>query len=272
MNNTVLRFPSGKPKALTFSYDDGVREDVRLIDIFKKYGLYGTFNVNSGTFQNGGNRLSAEEVKALYRPAGQELACHSLTHPFLERMPDDRVLFEVMEDRKNLEALTGEIIRGMAYPYGTYNARTVELLKAAGIKYCRTVTSTNDFRLPTNWLALTATCHHNGEKLFELADKFINETPYDRDDGWLFYVWGHSYEFPQRDNWDRIEKFAEQVAGKEDVWYATNMQIYEYITAYRALEFSMDGKLAYNPTAIDVWCAVSDKIYCIPAGQTAAII
>lgn len=266
----VLRFPDGKPKALTFSYDDGVRQDIRLVDIFKTHGLFGTFNVNSGGF-GGGRRMTAEQIKELYIPAGQELACHAVHHPFLEKLPDATALVEVLDDRRALEALSGQIIQGMAYPYGTYSARTKELLAAAGIKYSRTVQSTLKFDIPEDWLAMPATCHHKNEKLFELADKFVGETPTERQHGWLFYVWGHSYEFDNDDNWDRIEKFAAQVAGKTDVWYATNMQIYDYVTAYRALEFAVDGKQVYNPTAIDVWFMVDGTTYHAPAGKTIAI-
>ena len=133
MDLRLVRFPGGKPKALTFSYDDGVEQDVRLVEIFKKHNLFGTFNVNSGCFGNK-NRLTAEQVKDLYIPAGQELACHAVHHPFLEKLPDSTALTEVLDDRRALEELSGEIIQGMAYPYGTYNARTIELLKAAGIK------------------------------------------------------------------------------------------------------------------------------------------
>ena len=42
-----MRFPGGKAKALTLSYDDGVRQDKKLIEIFNKNGIKGTFNVNS---------------------------------------------------------------------------------------------------------------------------------------------------------------------------------------------------------------------------------
>ena len=271
MTSRRLRFPGGKPKALTFSYDDGVTQDIRLIEIFKKYGLFGTFNVNSGCFENGGNRMTAAQIRDLYIPAGQELACHAVHHPFLETLPDAAVLTEVLDDRRALEALSGQLIQGMAYPYGTYNERTKELLAAAGIKYSRTVKSTLTFDITEDWLAMPATCHHKNEKLFELANKFVNETPTPRQNGWLFYVWGHSYEFDNDNNWDRIETFAEQISGKEDVWYATNMQIYEYVTAYRALEFSVDGTLAYNPTAIDVWFQANGKDYFAPAGKTVSL-
>ncbi len=271
MTTKVVRFPEGKAKALTFSYDDGVVQDVRLVEIFKKHNLLGTFNVNSGCFDNGGRRMTAQQVKDLYLPAGQELACHTVHHPFLEKLPDATALLEVLDDRRALEELSGEIVQGMAYPYGTYTARTVELLKAAGIKYCRTVISTEDFRLPDNWLTLTSTCHHKNKRLFELADKFVNETPTPRQHGWLFYVWGHSYEFDDDKNWDRIERFAEQISKRGDVWYATNMQIYDYLTAYHALTFSVDGCKVYNPSAIDVWFCANGKDCYVPAGKTVTL-
>lgn len=275
--NVYLRFPEGRPKALTFSYDDGVEEDRRLVDIFQSHGLYGTFNVNSGLFTARENGLTEEGVKGLYLPAGQELACHGLTHGCLEDLPEDGALYEVMEDRRRLEALTGGIVRGMAYPYGAFSDRTVALLRAAGIAYCRTVISTGDFRLPEDWLRLTATCHHDDERLFELADRFTAQTPGSGEHGWLFYVWGHSYEFTQKNNWERIETFADRVARREDVWYATNMQIFDYVTAFRSLRFSLDGRVVRNPSAQQVWFVhrilPSDpgKLCSVAPGQTLAI-
>lgn len=37
----------GKKKAITFSFDDGVTQDIRMIEILNKYGLKCTFNLNS---------------------------------------------------------------------------------------------------------------------------------------------------------------------------------------------------------------------------------
>ena len=51
-----MRFPEGRLKAVTFSYDDGVRQDERLIEIFDKYGVKGTFNINSGIMGSAENR------------------------------------------------------------------------------------------------------------------------------------------------------------------------------------------------------------------------
>jgi len=50
MSAIQMLFPNGKIKAVTLSYDDGVEQDIRLIEIMKKYGLKGTFNINSGLY------------------------------------------------------------------------------------------------------------------------------------------------------------------------------------------------------------------------------
>ena len=48
MGSIFIQFPKGKRKALTLSYDDGVEQDIRLIENMKQHGLKGTFNLNSG--------------------------------------------------------------------------------------------------------------------------------------------------------------------------------------------------------------------------------
>ena len=45
-----MRLKDGKTKVLTLSYDDGVVQDIRLIEIMNKYGLKGTFNINSALY------------------------------------------------------------------------------------------------------------------------------------------------------------------------------------------------------------------------------
>lgn len=42
-------YPNGLEKALTFSYDDGRVFDRKLVEIFNRYGVKGTFHLNSGT-------------------------------------------------------------------------------------------------------------------------------------------------------------------------------------------------------------------------------
>ncbi len=160
-----------------------------------------------------------------------------------------------LKDRIELKKIFYRQIRGMAYAYGRYTEETLQILKNCGIKYSRTTDSTRNFLIPTNWLELMPTCHHNDEKLFELLDAFLasEEEKYYMRLPRLFYLWGHSYEFDNNNNWEVIEKFAKKVGNRDDVWYATNIEVYEYVKAFDSLEFSMDGRIVYNPSGFDVY-------------------
>ena len=161
------------------------------------------------------------------------------------------------------------IVRGMAYPYGSFNEDVLKALECAGIAYSRTVHSTGDFDIPTDWLKLSATCHHSDPKLFKYCDEFLfNSFKKPK----LFYLWGHSYEFDDDNNWEVIEKFANKMGDKSDIWYATNIEIYNYVTAYNRLIFSVETHKVYNPNAIPIWffCDYnnSKKIIKVDAGDT----
>ncbi len=274
---TYMRFPGGRSKAFTFSYDDGVKQDRRFVAILNRYNLHGTFNLNSSTLSaeiDPEKRVAHCELTQLYYP-NHEVAMHGLHHPFFETLSDDNLMYEVLEDRKCLEADTGRVIRGMAYPYGTYNSRTLEVLRNIKVAYSRTTNSTHSFGIPEDWLLLHPTCHHSDPELFNLTDRFLNadclRSPM------MFYVWGHTYEFDNENTdkgWDYIENFCQKISGHEDtVWYATNGDIYRYVTEYRRLEFSLDGTIVYNPSAVDIYFAIrnlSGKTveYTVKSGQT----
>ena len=276
----TLRFPGGLAKALTLSYDDAVVEDIRLIEIMKQHGLKGTFNINSSQYipvgyeyptPGYGHRMEKDFVTKLYTEAGMEAGIHAYTHPHLEALPAAQIAYEIVRDRATLEEQFGTIVRGGAYPYGTYNDTVLQVLKDCGIAYCRTVVSTEKFDLPTDWLRLPATCHHKNPRLMELAEKFITAEPQPNEDAYLFYLWGHSYEFARDDNWHVIEDFAARIGGHDDIWYATNIEICEYVEAYNSLRFSMDMKLAHNPTSTDVWFMRGRKLFHVPAGKTVVL-
>lgn len=270
-----MRFPGGRKKAVTLSYDDGVEQDVQLIDIMEEHGLKGTFNLNSACYAEEGTvypegtihrRMTKQQVSDLYRREGIEVAVHGAIHPFLEQLPINLCTKDLLNDRENLEEQFETIVRGMAYPYGTYNNQVVECMKSVGIVYSRTVHSTHNFYMPTDWMRLNATCHHNDPKLMELAHQFIDDENHNAP--WMFYLWGHSYEFEQNNNWEVMEEFASYVGGREEVWYATNIEIYEYTEAYNRLVFSMDGRRVYNPTSFELFFSCEGKLYNVQPGQT----
>lgn len=273
-----MRFPEGKAKALTLSYDDGVRQDKRLVQIMNKHGIKGTFNINGARFgtsyvaasgeQRG--RMTVEEALECYNSGEHEVAIHGYTHPFMEQVPHDAMAYEIIKDRESIESIFGRIVKGMAYPMGTTSDEVVEVLKACGISYSRTTKATERFDLPTDWLRLPATCHHKNPRLMELAEKFA-ETDVTRMSR-LFYLWGHSYEFDNDDNWNVIEEFCDYIGGREDIWYATNMEIYEYCEAYGRMKTSADGKIVYNPTGTKLWFQNQDgKMFSVASGETLKI-
>lgn len=279
MASIYMRFPNGLAKTLTLSYDDAVEQDIRLMKILDKNGIKCTFNINTGCFAKEGTvypkgqihrRMTEKQAVELYSGSGHEVAVHALTHPFLEQLPTNAVIKEVSEDRANIERLFGKITRGMAYPFGTYSDGVVKCLEACGIVYSRTTKATENFGLPRDWLRLDPTCHHSCPRLDELADKFVNETP--NRGPMLFYLWGHSYEFDQNNNWELIEKFASKIGGKSDIWYATNIDIYDYIKAYESIIFSNDLSVVHNPSAQTVWFCKNDKPYSVKSGETIKII
>ncbi len=260
MKNVLFQFPAGRRKALTMSYDDGVVEDRQLIKIFNKFDIKGSFHVNAGLIGKG-NRIPAEEYKELYK--GHEISCHSYTHPFLERIPKVAALNQVTEDRKELEALMGYPVRGMSYPMGTYSTEVKKTLDAADIVYCRTTISTGRFGMPDNWLEWHPTCHHR-EDILTKAEIF-KESHHNFS---LFYVWGHSYEFERNCNWDLIEKFCAAIAHRDDIWYATNIEIYNYMMALQRLEFTAVCDKVHNPSAMPVWLNVEGETVKIEPGET----
>lgn len=224
-------------KYVTFSFDDGVTQDKRFIEVLNKYGLKATFNLNSSLFglkggweQNGKwlnhNKISPLEVKDVY--AGHEVAVHTLTHPNLTGETDEAVEYQVEEDRKQLSRLVGYTVRGMAYPCGGVNNddRVAGIIKEkTGVAYARTISSTYSFDLPTNVHRLNPTVHiGDAEKLFALAEEFISLKT---DKPQLFYIWGHAYEFDVMDEmtWEKLEEFCKLISGKEDIVYGTNIEV-----------------------------------------------
>ena len=228
---------NGKNKAITFSFDDGVFQDVKTIEILDKYGIKATFNLNSATFgapnylelPNGKKinrtRLTHNQIKETYK--NHEVAVHTLTHYNLTELSEDAIIWQVEEDRKNLEKLVGYPIRCMAYPCGGVNNddRVADIIKNhTEIKFARTITSSGNFDLQENLYQFNPTVYMvHYEEMIDLAEKFINletETPK------LFYVWGHTYEFDMDDiNYEKFEKFCKLISGKEDIFYGTNGEV-----------------------------------------------
>lgn len=226
-------------KFLTFSFDDGTVEDRRLIALFDRYGLRGTFNLNSGKF--GVRReivhegipvhhyvIEQEEAKTLYQ--NHEVAAHTVHHPNLVKISRQEVIHEVADDCRALEELTGQQILGMAYPgAGLYYTQEVAdiIRENTQIRYARGCKNHHTFQLPENLMLWEPTCHQNDSQLLELGRAFVQADASEED--LLFYVWGHSFEFEKFKSWDLFERFCEMMAGKPDIEYVTNGEVARYL-------------------------------------------
>lgn len=224
-------------KMLTFSYDDGVTQDIRLIELFNKYNLKATFNLNSellgrdGELIREGRRVShiknkPEDIKKIY--AGHEIAVHTLTHPNLTELDEDEIIRQVNKDRENLSDLAGYQVYGMAYPCGgvNNNDRVADIIRNnTPIRYARTITSSHSFEPQSNLLRFNPTVYHHEEwdLMFKLGEEFINmeNTSVPQ----IFYIWGHAYEFDIHNTWDKMEEFLKLMSGRDDIFYGTNSQV-----------------------------------------------
>lgn len=271
-----MRFPQGKFKALTFSYDDGVKADLHLLTIFERYGLKGTFNINSKLFDCAcwHDRMDEEATYNAFANSGQEIALHGARHIFMDKVPLPEAIKEVVDNRAYLEEKFERIVRGMAYAYNGFNGQIKDVLAKLGVAYARTTADTHSFSIPQDWLELNPTCHHRDPEFGAIADKFFTQSPaneFKHREPWLFFVWGHSYEFDDDNNWEVIENVAKRAKAQSDeIWFATNMEIYEYVQAYNNLVFSLDGERVCNPSAIPVWIEIRGKVYKVDAGATVA--
>lgn len=270
-------YPEGRRKAFTLSYDDALDCDIPLVEMMRSRGVRGTFNANSAICpaepagENGykWNKLVLSQYAAVYGD-DMEIAVHGGRHPYWNRLPTAQAMADIAWDRRALEQVTGKPVLGAAAPYGAVNDDVVTMLRLAGIRYCRLGGVTNELELPeqVDWLRFKGTCRHRSPKLMELAEWFVSGAP---EEGklFLFCVWGHTYEFVKQGNWHVMERLLDTVSGREDVWYATNLEIAAYLQDAERLE--EDGNAVRNPTERDLWVCADETVIRVPAGGSAAL-
>lgn len=272
----ICRFPEGKRIAVTTSFDDGQTFDRRIVEAFNAWGLKATFNLNSGKLQRTGGPavesvsrpgdrtyLDASEVAELFR--GHEVAIHTVTHPWLERLDASQVATEVLEDRKALEDIVGHPVRGMAYPFGTYSPQVIATLRGLGIVYSRTTENAASCFPPAEPLAWASTAHQYAENP-TVPERFAALHANARYSG-VFFIWGHGFEFHDRNDWAALERIYKPLSGHADVWYCTNIELFDYEAARHRVQIAANRRTAFNPCALTVTLNVDGKLVDVPPGQ-----
>ncbi len=283
MKYTFMRYPGGLSKAVTLSYDDGTTADARLCDTITRYGMKGTFNLVGMNVERG-DGLSLDYVREGILARGHEVTNHGYLHRAMDcvRMAD--AIAEVLDGRRVLERTLGIMVRGYAYADRCLRrdqspelyARVRPMLENLEVTYARTAGGDNDsFNLPDDFYQWMPTAHHNNPALFDWIDRFtamdVNALYTAERRPRLFYLWGHAYEFDRHNNWDRLEQICRTLGGKDDIWYATNGEIYDYVQAYRSLVFSADGLTVYNPTLHTVFLEYDGTPFTVPSGATVTL-
>lgn len=282
MRYRYMRFPGGRAKALTLSYDDGCVSDLRLAELLNRYGIKATFNLTGAPFTHGedGWHMTAEQVKQGIVPGGHEIAVHGQHHIAPGCVCASDGINDILECRKTLERVFGGIIRGMAYPdsgitnlVGGVSLSEIEsYITMLGMAYARTLGGDNcRFEMPMDWLRWMPTAHHTNPRLFEYLELFLKkENPEAVPKGApkLFYLWGHSFEFDNNHNWELMEDFCKAASGHEEIWYATNLEICDYAAAYRSLRFDVANTLVLNPTLYEIWFWADGTVYSVKPGET----
>lgn len=275
MVRKFMRYPEGRAKAVTLSYDDGVQQDMHMIELMKRYGVKGTFNLNSGRFITRDHvypegkvwrAMVDEDVLPTYDPEICSVATHSVFHPTLLNASEAEIAEQILSDRRALEERFGRIVNGHAIPNGPHDETTIRVGKLCGLKFMRSVRSSHSFEYPKCLLPLDPTCSHSDPELMSLTEKFLTETP--KENPFLLYVWGHTYTFEGENNWYIIEDFMKAVSGRDDVWYATNDEIFDYAEKFGQLECSADGNIVSNPTDTEIWFQASGKVHSVKPGET----
>lgn len=255
-------YPFGKAKAFNVTYDDGVLQDVRFVELLNAYNLKGTFNLNSGLMENEFEwrhesgvvvkRLPKEKVLSLYD--GHEIASHTLTHTYLEGKSKDEIMFELKEDKKNLENLFNRGIKGFAVPFEYYDDLIEVCTKKCGFEYTRIPEETLTFKPQTDYHKWKATVFHLDEAFENLAKAFISTD----EELALFQIVGHSYDLDTENMWDKIEGVFKEISSQNDILPMTTIEVIGYLKAMEQAEIT-DSHII-NHSEQTLWFSVNDAI------------
>ena len=262
-------YPEGKKKAFNVSYDDGVLQDVRFVNMMNRYGLKGTFNLNyelmcqefEWVHESGMNvkRLSKSEVVALYQ--GHEIASHSLTHPSLDQLSDEAIRYELGHDKWCLSQLFGCEIVGFGVPFDYYDERIAGFAKWLGFEYVRTSEESYSYLPPENPYFWAAGTYHVMPGFKSFVEGF-----FDADEELaLCQIVGHSYDLDVYDMWDYMEWYLCKISEDPEILSMTNGELVRYLTAMKSVEIE-DGYIK-NHSDQRLWFDVDGEILSLVPGE-----
>ena len=227
---------------ITASWDDGHKLDIRLAALHRKYGIKATFYIAPHNREiPAENLLSDTQVAELSKDF--EIGAHTMTHPQLPLVSDEVARGEIADSKTYLEKVTGKPVTTFCYPRGQYTRAHVDMVKAAGYSYARTI---NRYSLSASPLLQSPTSVHTYDhwsyilptlkvarynpitfaRLYRRWDKQAIYL-FDRamKEGGVFHLWGHSWEIENNDDWQRLEAVFKYIAHRDGARYVTNGEL-----------------------------------------------
>ena len=263
-------YPQGKTKAFNITYDDGVLQDVRFVELMNKYGLKGTFNLNSGlmetefewTHKNGMTvkRLPTSVVAELYQ--NHEVASHTLTHPYLSSLTEAEVMEEMARDKENLERLTGKPVLGFAGPFHHWGPMIVECAKRCGFVYARNAEERYCYAPPEEYYYWSAGSYQIMSGFRDFVEGFFHAD----EELALCQIVGHTYDLDVEGMWDYMESVLKRMAEDESILSMTNLELVRYLKAMRSA--SITAEEIKNPSDLSLWFEKDGKVICVQPGET----
>lgn len=205
-------------------WDDGVLDDVRLIEILRRHGAKASFNLNFGLhplhrkatwmFRDIKEvwKLGKNELKDVYE--GFTVANHSYKHLNLPKVPLADAIEDIRVGRESLEQYFGCKVTGFAYPCGLYSPEVENVLKDTGHIYARTTKNVVCAFPPENPMEFHSNCH------FAAADFWDRFERAKAENHPVFYFWGHSYEMITEEDWAAMEKKIARLSSDPDCTWA----------------------------------------------------
>lgn len=262
-------YPKGKSKAFNVSYDDGVLQDVRFVNLLNRYGIKGTFNLNSGlmktefewTHESGLviKRLSKATVVSLYN--GHEVASHTLTHPYMDNLSEDEIMQELNTDKTNLEKLFGINIKGFAVPFDYYSELIEKCVRNCGFEYCRISEESHSYTPQTEFFRLKAGVFHLDEKLDSYIDNFISS----EEELVFCQIAGHSYDLDTENLWDKVEDIFKRISSDSNILPMTTIEFVNYIKAINLAEITEN--YIKNNSSLSLWFNINGMVCEIRPGM-----
>lgn len=271
MGRNIKRlYPGGRPKAFNITYDDGVLQDVRFVQLMNRYNLKGTFNLNSQLMEQEFEwvhptgltikRLSAEQAAKLYD--GHEIACHSLTHPDMQGLSEEEITRQMQQDKEKLQRLFGREISGFALPFSYYSPLVAYCALKCGFEYSRCSDERYTYEPPQNYLWWAAGAYHINPRWRKFAEEFFTTDT----ELALCQIVGHSYDLDTENMWEEMENLLWKVSRDNSIASMTNEQLVKYLKAMGSV--NINSRIIRNRTDTDLWFEIDGRTICIKAGES----